>query len=74
MGWRGARLAALSTASRFKWRRKASDHEKMTVYGVWRRAGQIMIEIKRLHLARLQVAGEEWPVHGFAAIRHGVTG
>jgi N-acyl homoserine lactone hydrolase len=30
-----------------------------------------MIEIKRLHLARLQVAGEMWPVHGFVVTHPG---
>lgn len=31
-----------------------------------------MLEIKRLHLARLQVAGgEEWPVHGFVVTHPG---
>ena len=30
-----------------------------------------MIEIKRLHLARLQVQGEMWPVHGFVVTHPG---
>ena len=30
-----------------------------------------MLEIKRLQLARLQVAGEEWPVHGFVVTHPG---
>ncbi|HEX9032291.1 MAG TPA: N-acyl homoserine lactonase family protein [Streptosporangiaceae bacterium] len=30
-----------------------------------------MAEIKRLHLARLEVAGEQWPVHGFVVTHPG---
>ena len=30
-----------------------------------------MLEIKRLHLARLEVAGEQWPVHGFVVTHPG---
>jgi N-acyl homoserine lactone hydrolase len=30
-----------------------------------------MPEIKRLHLARLEVAGEQWPVHGFVVTHPG---
>src|SRR5258708_23054182 len=30
-----------------------------------------MLEMKRLHLARLEVAGEQWPVHGFVVTHPG---
>jgi N-acyl homoserine lactone hydrolase len=30
-----------------------------------------MLEIKRLHLARLEVMGEQWPVHGFVVTHPG---
>src|SRR5258706_3992253 len=30
-----------------------------------------MLEIKRLHFARLEVVGEQWPVHGFVVTHPG---
>src|SRR5258708_34198595 len=31
----------------------------------------IMLEIKRLHLAQVEVVGEQWPVHGFVVTHPG---
>src|SRR5258706_2300728 len=32
-----------------------------------------MLEIKRLHFARLEVVGEQWPVHGFVVTHPGAA-
>src|SRR6266487_3440457 len=63
-------------ADRPRCRENAGDHEKLPeAGGPAERAeggGRSTLEIKRLQLARLQVAdGSEWPVHGFVVTHPG---